>query len=284
MIMSFAHARTLQQTPGEPRRIAERDVIFNGQLGGDTLVGGCGSTSSTKSIRSSNPNNLLVRANTCQWTKPPADKPIRIEVGSPSPVCSFSSGCGKSCGGGFYCKETRWKRNPDYEDPRNPDSVQNPQSDNYGDWEGKKQPELTVGTGKTVVRMYLAYDFDKPSAPDDRKWYVMAEYVNGARNDVCDTKDGQIAVWSANGGMDPRKPPLFAGSTNLDMTGGFPGYRNCKFEGVKGTPGSIKCDNTYRFDCKADETFAQTQCKAADYRGQHKLTSVQICAFPEPGE
>jgi hypothetical protein len=70
----------------------------------------------------------------CAVAFPPEAAPLTFRTGSPQPTCA-GTGCGTSWAG-FFCAGYPLKQNPDFLDPGNPDSVQNPDSAYYEDWDG----------------------------------------------------------------------------------------------------------------------------------------------------
>jgi hypothetical protein len=102
-----------------------RNCIWNGQTGSDSAVGGDGAIGSV-----------------------PVPSPITIQsAATPSPTCTSGAGCGVICSG-YFCSNSNFTHNPDFEDPSNPDSVQNPDSPNYGNW-GGSTPLVTATATKT---------------------------------------------------------------------------------------------------------------------------------------
>ncbi|KAK0639445.1 hypothetical protein B0T16DRAFT_395177 [Cercophora newfieldiana] len=63
-----------------------------------------------------------------------SDSPF-VDVYAPSKPLVPHQRCGEFCRG-FYCPDSPIKTNPDFLDPRNPDSVQNPSSPNHNQWTG----------------------------------------------------------------------------------------------------------------------------------------------------
>ena len=103
----------------------DKKVVWNGQTGSDSAVGGDGAIGSV-----------------------PVPSPITISsAATPSPTCTSGAGCGVICSG-YFCSNSNFTHNPDFEDPANPDSVQNPDSPNYGNW-GGSTPLITATATKT---------------------------------------------------------------------------------------------------------------------------------------
>lgn len=121
-ILRLAYVR--RRTPNKPAAARwERRVIWNGQQGSDSAVGGGGSVAI-----------------------PPIPSPVSFQSGSASPTCTSGSRCGVSCAG-FFCATSNLTHNPDFEDPQNPDSVQNPDGPNYGNWDGTTPLVTATKTG-----------------------------------------------------------------------------------------------------------------------------------------
>ncbi|KAL4885767.1 glycosyl hydrolase family 71-domain-containing protein [Aspergillus karnatakaensis] len=119
------------------------NVVWNGQKNGRSYANECGSsTSNTKRQTSSG---------SCPVAFPPEAQPLTFRTGSPQPTCA-GTGCGSACGSGFFCAGSPLQENPDFLDPRNPDSVQNPDSPYYEDWEGTITRTTTRTTTTTSTR------------------------------------------------------------------------------------------------------------------------------------
>ncbi|GFF59677.1 hypothetical protein IFM46972_11448 [Aspergillus udagawae] len=84
----------------------------------------------------------------CPVAFPSQPSPLTFRTGPPQPTCA-GAGCGSSCAG-FFCPGTPLKQNPDFLDPRNPDSVQNPDSPYYKDWDGTITRTTTTTPTKTI--------------------------------------------------------------------------------------------------------------------------------------
>jgi hypothetical protein len=118
-------------------------VIWNGQQNGGSIVGDCNSNN--------NNNNKRDGVDACPVQFPPQASPLSFRPGQPQPTCASGDACGSACKG-FYCDRSPLQENPDFLDPRNPDSVQNPDSPYYGDWEGAttRKPSPTSTTSTTT--------------------------------------------------------------------------------------------------------------------------------------
>ncbi|KAB5522871.1 putative peptidase, partial [Coniochaeta sp. 2T2.1] len=107
--------------------VFQRDVVFNGQAGGRSEVGQCEAGGA-----------LRRRAGgSCPLAVPPEPSPVTFRTGPPGPICASGSRCGSLCEG-FFCEGSPLQQNPDFLDPLNPDSVQNPTGPNYGNWNGNR--------------------------------------------------------------------------------------------------------------------------------------------------
>ncbi|KAJ0414230.1 hypothetical protein BJY00DRAFT_34766 [Aspergillus carlsbadensis] len=137
-IVDLAYRRP--RPPNRPTEVYPDTAIWNGQVGGRSVAGDCsGGVSQTKRQSSSN---------ACPVAFPPEASPLTFRTGAPQPTCA-GTGCGSSCGGGFFCAGSPLQQNPDFLDPRNPDSVQNPDSPYYGDWDATITRTSTVTSTRT---------------------------------------------------------------------------------------------------------------------------------------
>jgi hypothetical protein len=138
-IVRLAYRR--QPQPNHPegpyQRYIDR-VVWNGQKWGRSIVPECSGGSKAKRQSS---------GGSCPVAFPPQPSPLTFRTGPPQPTCA-GAGCGSSCAG-FFCPGTPLKQNPDFLDPRNPDSVQNPDSPYYEDWDGTIT-RTTTTTTKTI--------------------------------------------------------------------------------------------------------------------------------------
>ncbi|KAL5049507.1 glycosyl hydrolase family 71-domain-containing protein [Aspergillus fruticulosus] len=130
-ILDFAYRRTARDD-GHSDSIYLDRVVWNGQMGGETVAGDC----SKKTKRQSSSDDSCPVVNF-----PPQPSPLTFRTGQAQPTC----------GGGFFCPGTPLKQNPDFLDPRNPDSVQNPDSPYYGDWDGTISRITTTTTTSTTT-------------------------------------------------------------------------------------------------------------------------------------
>ncbi|KAL2844872.1 glycosyl hydrolase family 71-domain-containing protein [Aspergillus pseudodeflectus] len=125
-----------------PNDVYPGTAVWNGQMGGRSVAGDCsGGVSKIKRQSSSNP---------CPVAFPPQASPLTFRTGAPQPTCA-RTGCGSSCGGGFFCAGSPLQQNPDFLDPRNPDSVQNPDSPYYDDWDGTITRTSTTTSTRTAT-------------------------------------------------------------------------------------------------------------------------------------
>ncbi len=145
-ILSLAYMRQQhQERPGSlPAGAYYPDrVIWNGQQNGGSIVGACNGNN--------NNNNKRDTVNACPVQFPPRVSPVSFRPGQPQPTCTSGDACGSACKG-FYCGVSPLQQNPDFLDPRNPNSVQNPDSPYYGDWDGTstRAPAQTSTTSATT--------------------------------------------------------------------------------------------------------------------------------------
>ncbi|KAL4929521.1 glycosyl hydrolase family 71-domain-containing protein [Aspergillus undulatus] len=157
-ILDFAYRRTARDDGYSDSIYLDR-VVWNGQMGGETVAGDC--SKKTKRQSSSDDSCPIVNF-------PPQPSPLTFRTGQAQPTCVADSACGTSCGGGFFCPGTPLKQNPDFLDPRNPDSVQNPDSPYYGDWDGTVSRTTTTTTTtstKTTTRTATATSTLFPEVP-----------------------------------------------------------------------------------------------------------------------
>lgn len=126
-ILRFAYQRS--KRPEQPDSTVFRPrVIWNAQLNGRSLVGKCDTAGSGGAKNEK-------RDDSCPMAVPPSASPITFRSGPASPTCISGSRCG-SLSKGYYCEGSPLNQNPDFLDPRHPDSVQNPNGPNFGDWDG----------------------------------------------------------------------------------------------------------------------------------------------------
>lgn len=112
---------------GVPRERFTSKVVWNGQKGGGSVVAACGGSQSGARKRQT--------GGSCPVQFPPEAPTLSFRTGGPQPTCASGSVCGSGCKG-FFCEGNPLSQNPDFLDPRNPDSVQNPSGPYYNDWEG----------------------------------------------------------------------------------------------------------------------------------------------------
>ncbi|KAK4040642.1 hypothetical protein C8A01DRAFT_35295 [Parachaetomium inaequale] len=74
---------------------------------------------------------------------------MTFRTGQSYPTCA-GVGCGSSCKG-YFCEGNPLTQNPDFLDPRNPDSVQNPIGPYYGDWDGTITRSTTAVPGPSTT-------------------------------------------------------------------------------------------------------------------------------------
>ncbi|KAK4096835.1 carbohydrate-binding module family 24 protein [Parathielavia hyrcaniae] len=122
-ILALAYAR--QRRPGRSdTEYAPDTVIWNGQQNGGSIVRAC-----------SGGNTKRQSGGSCPVQHPPNAPTFTFRTGSAEPTCVSGAACGSSCKG-FFCQGNPLPQNPDFLDPRNPGSVQNPTGPYYGDWDG----------------------------------------------------------------------------------------------------------------------------------------------------
>jgi hypothetical protein len=117
-------------------------VVWNGQMNGESVAGDCSSDGSKTKRQSSSGGS-----GSCPVAWPPEAPSLTFRTGPAQPTCA-GAGCGSSCAG-FFCAGSPLKQNPDFLDPRNPDSVQNPDSPYYKDWDGTITRTTTTTTKTT---------------------------------------------------------------------------------------------------------------------------------------
>lgn len=283
----------------------ERDVVFNGQIGGHSLVVGCGGTALSKNRRQAGA--------ACPFNKPPAASPVTFRTGSPAPTCSSGPRCGSICAG-FFCEGSSWTRNPDFLDPRDPGSVQNPNGPNFGSW--NENPDattrsyphptvpatLTVSTTPSTTRSYphptvtglrnlyvlkiLFYTDQAPEPFDGYKmgWYYMKATIAGQSQNLCDNIYTPFDDFTYM--VPPERYPEVAPDTNFHDREIFPGYGKCQYVGQDDIYdstlfGLMTCDNTDAFACELDKD-AEFQCSGDIPASGYKpwLTPVIKCTFP----
>jgi hypothetical protein len=141
-ILSLAYRRQIHpdRDPLEAGQYFSDRVIWNGQQNGGSIVEAC----------NSNNNNKRDGVDACPVQFPPHASPLSFRPGQPQPTCASGDACGSACKG-FYCDRSPLQENPDFLDPRNPDSVQNPDSPYYNDWDGAttRKPSPTSTTSAT---------------------------------------------------------------------------------------------------------------------------------------
>jgi hypothetical protein len=116
---------------------------------------------------------------------------VNFSPGPPSPTCQLGQpGCGAICTG-YFCEGSPFSQNPDFLDPRNPNSVQNPSSPNYGNWDGgvpgcpplRPIPTFTSGGDVSSAQCYNYCDPPPGGAQFDSMSVIKASH------DLCANTD-----------------------------------------------------------------------------------------------
>lgn len=194
------------------------------------------------------------------------------------------------------------KQDPDFLDPRDPDSVQNPTGPNYGNWNGNKRgsrtgspiPPITptpsqtpsttrsyphsvptLGSGLFVLEILFVetqnpdyYDLDQTG------WYYMQAKIGGISQDLCSAPFNKVMYTPGQNGI-PALPP------DLDFHGQqiFAGYGNCQYHaGNTGTPqpGFVTCTSAGLFYCDLESgTTSALDCGS----GESRRPTIR-CKFP----
>ena len=140
-IVALAYAR-----PRRPGRTAAEyspnTFIWNGQQNGGSIVGACSGGSA--------PHKKRQNGGSCPIQAPPQVPTFTFRTGGAQPTCVSGAACGTSCKG-FFCQGNPLPQNPDFLDPRNPDSVQNPTGPYAGDWDGTISRATAPPTGTTAL-------------------------------------------------------------------------------------------------------------------------------------
>lgn len=162
-ILRLAYVR--QRTPTYPdSNKYTRSCVWNGQRGDSAAeVGGSGSVAS-----------------------PPVPSSVHFTAGTPSPTCVSGSACGVSCTG-YFCEDTDMTSNPDFLDPQNPDSVQNPTGPNYGDW---TSTVAATGGATPAPAPTATSTVDTSSIPDCLAVYIITD--SSQSGDATGTIDGVV--------------------------------------------------------------------------------------------
>ncbi|KAB5522077.1 hypothetical protein GE09DRAFT_1195213 [Coniochaeta sp. 2T2.1] len=269
-------------------------VIWNAQYEGRSLVGRCDDTRRAK---------LVGRDDACPVAFPPSASPVTLRTGSAAPTCTSGPRCGSPCEG-FFCEGSPLQQNPDFLDPLNPDSVQNPTGPNYGNWNGNRTitplptgppttptPPVTpkpsqnpttttspphsvptIGSGLLVLEILW---YAQPLLDLELEltgWYYMQGKVGGRSQDLCGNPFDKV-TYDPGEDRIPTLPP------DNDFHGWtlFAEYGKCQYH-ARGLdppePGYVTCDKGGRFDCILDEA-GTIDCGGGDWR-----TPTVRCDFP----
>ncbi|KAK4187709.1 glycosyl hydrolase [Podospora australis] len=163
-IQALAYQRPRITEGVHPQAFWPSNVVWNGQQAGGPVV--CSSSSSAKMKRQN--------GGSCDVNFPTEPSPIGFRTGDPQPTCAAGSVCGVGCKG-YFCENTPVDVNPDFLDPRNPDSVQNPSAKNYGDWDGasstsKTSTRTTSTSSRTTSTQTPTPTPDGPLPKAGAKW------------------------------------------------------------------------------------------------------------------
>ncbi|KAJ0413073.1 glycosyl hydrolase family 71-domain-containing protein [Aspergillus carlsbadensis] len=147
-ILGLSYRRRTQPNPRWTDSVYPDTVVWNGQQAGRSTVPqarNCrrNAASNTNSKRQSDGDS-----GSCPVAFPPEAETLTFRTGAAQPTCA-GSGCGSGYGRGFFCAGSQLQQNPDFLSPRNPDSVQNPDSPYYGDWDGTITRTTTTTTTTT---------------------------------------------------------------------------------------------------------------------------------------
>jgi hypothetical protein len=217
------------------------EVVWNGQQNGRSVVKDCGNGSGAAQKKRQS-------GGSCPVAFPPKVSPVTFRAGPPQPTCSSGAACGSACTG-FFCSGSTLTQNPDFLDPRNQDSVQNPQGPYYTDWEGtvtrstgppKPTPDGPIpepGHGKSAPEWkMLIYSFNQTSAenPDRDVYYGFDDGVyTGCELD--DTK-----TWMTASGTPYISPPNTL--TDITVYG-----KTCTFTSADG---KLRCNGWATASCE----------------------------------
>ena len=198
------------------------------------------------------------------------------------------------------------KQNPDFLDPRDPDSVQNPTGPNYGNWNGNKttskgstspptsptpsqtptttrsypHPTPTLGSGLFVLQIVMVRQLNAATTGDTDVigWYYMRGVVGGIKQNLC--SDPYDAVFFPLGEKTHQDPPPTREFVNRDEL--FAGYGGCLYimgVGHPPGPGQIVALQAYpnqAFDCEFEDDDA-VDCGL----GESRIPWIR-CPFPPP--
>lgn len=294
-IISLSYQR--ERNPDDPSAaVYQRNVVWNGQIGGRSLVTECGSANSKLKRQDGSP---------CPVAFPPSASSVTFRTGSPSPTCIAGLRCGSLCEG-YFCDRSPLKQNPDFLDPRNPDSVQNPAGPNYGNWDGNKTTRKestspptsltpsqsptttrsyphsvpTLGSGLFVLEIVLVMQLNAATTGDTdvTGWYYMRGTVGGIKQNLCN--DPYDAVFYSPGQRwFPAAPPTMEFVNREEL---FAGYGGCLYiMGVGDPPGpgqivALQAYPNQAFDCEFEEDNA-IDCGL----GETRYPKIR-CPFPPP--
>ncbi|KAK4455139.1 peptidase S8/S53 domain-containing protein [Podospora aff. communis PSN243] len=184
-IVELAYVR--EAPPGKNPADYFQPMIWNGQLIGGGNV--CGTGGPAK-------RQVTGPGSSCPVNIPPPAVAATFNRGAPSPTCA-SSGCGQFCRG-FFCEGSPVLTNPDFLDPRNPNSVQNPASPNYGQWV-EPDPRDPADPGVILKEPYDPFP-SIPPAPTD--CFSTTSTVQ------CMGSGGRRACYTATGVCVTAPPPM----------------------------------------------------------------------------
>ncbi|RKU43473.1 hypothetical protein DL546_002301 [Coniochaeta pulveracea] len=155
--------------------------------------------------------------------------------------------------------ESPLRTNPDFLDPRNPDSVQNPTGPKYGDWAGSKLTQTTrsyphpgipsftpptrtstsyynpTETGhphpNVIQILEMVGQAPKPFDGYERSWYWFRQVVDGVLQDKCGKPLAEFTVDDAPDDPNLVQFPGLPPTKDFHDLEVFPGYKNCKCTG-----------------------------------------------------
>ena len=143
-ILALAYRRATN--PAYANDIYPDTVVWNGQQNGGSVVAACGGTGSPGTTRRRRRSGQ--GGDSCPVAFPPPVPTLTFRTGAAQPTCA-GAGCGSACAG-FFCAGSPLTQNPDFLDPRNPDSVQNPDGPYYNDWDGTITRSTTTTTSTST--------------------------------------------------------------------------------------------------------------------------------------
>lgn len=219
-ILRLAYKRQLR--PGRnPVEYLPDTVIWNGQKNGGSVVRACGGSGGGTKKRQS--------GGSCPVNFPPRAPTLTFRTGGPQPTCTSGTACGTGCKGFFCPAGNPLAQNPDFLDPRNPDSVQNPTGPYYGDWDGAitRSPSSSSSTVSTLTSTSQPAPAGPRPTPGHGELQLSGEMIHyqlrdsrGETHDFYGYDDSastyctpEPATWSNIGGQIAQVPATLTGIT-----------------------------------------------------------------------